>query len=194
MHPYRLYKEQNKKGRIIMEIKLRKVLECELDKLLEIYTEAFPKEERKPFEVICEHNRTGKAELSSILIDGQAAGMVHTYVFGEFAMVDYFAIHKDKRNLGAGSRVIELIREKYKGYKIYLEIEDASIGEMQARRLEFYKRCGLKQVGTYVNLFGVDMELLAFNDFSVSFHEYFELYAYMGGVEFAKRNVKERRI
>lgn len=177
-----------------MEIQIREALECELDKILEIYTEAFPKEERKPFEIICEHNRTGKAELSSILIDGQAAGMVHTYVFGEFAMVDYFAIHKDKRNLGVGSIVIDLIRERYKGYKIYLEIEDASIGEMQARRLEFYKRCGLRQVGTYVNLFGVDMELLAFDDFSVSFEEYFALYSYMGGEEFAKRNVKERRI
>lgn len=176
-----------------MEVQIRKALDSELDKILEIYTEAFPKEERKPFEIICEHNRTGKAELCAIVIDGQAAGMVHTYIFGQFAMVDYFAIHKDKRNLGAGSRVIELIREKYKGYKIYLEIEDASIGEMQARRLEFYKRCGLKQIGTYVNLFGVDMELLSFDDFCVSFPEYFELYAYMGGYEFAKRNVRERR-
>ena len=177
-----------------MNIELVRARENEFQKILEIYTEAVPKEERKPFDIICEHNRTGKAELLSILIDGDVWGMVHTYVFNDFAMVDYFAIHKDKRNLGAGSRVIELIREKYKGYKIYLEIEDASIGEMQSRRLEFYKRCGLKQIGTYVNLFGVDMELLAFDDFDVTFSEYFELYAYMGGREFAKRNVKERII
>lgn len=177
-----------------MNIELVRCREEDLEKIFEIYTEAFPKEERKPFQIICEHNRTGKAELLSILIDGDVWGMVHTYVFNDFAMVDYFAIHKDKRNLGAGSRVIELIREKYKGYKIYLEIEDASIGEMQFRRLEFYKRCGLKQIGTYVNLFGVDMELLAFDDFDVTFSEYFELYAYMGGREFAKRNVKERTI
>ena len=177
-----------------MEIKLRKALDFELDKILEIYTEAFPKEERKPFDIICEHNRIGKAELCAIVIDGKVAGMVHTYLFENFAMVDYFAIHKDKRNLGIGSRVIDLIRERYKDYKIYLEIEDPNIGEMQARRLEFYKRCGLKQVGTYVNLFGVDMELLAFDNFAVSFPEYFALYIFMGGYEFAKRNVKERKV
>ena len=177
-----------------MNIQFVRCSEEDLPKILEIYTEAFPKEERKPFQIICEHNRIGKAELSCVLIDGDVAGMVHTYLFDGFAMVDYFAIHKDKRNLGAGTRVIDLIRKKYKGYKIYLEIEDATIGEMQARRLEFYKRCGLCEVGTYVNLFGVDMELLAFDDFKVTFPEYFALYSYMGGEEFAKRNVKERKI
>ena len=177
-----------------MNIKLEKCREEDLPKILEIYTEAFPKEERKPFRIICEHNRIGKAELSSVLIDDEVAGMVHTYLFENFAMVDYFAIHKDKRNLGVGTHVIDLIREKYKGYKIYLEIENASLGEMQKRRLEFYKRCGLCQVGTYVNLFGVDMELLAFDDFKVTFPEYFALYSYMGGEEFAAKNVKERKI
>ena len=177
-----------------MNIELVRCREEDLEKILEIYTEAFPKEERKPFQIICEHNRIGKAELSCVLIDGDVSGMVHTYLFDGFAMVDYFAIHKDKRNLGAGTRVIDLIRKKSKGYKIYLEIEDATIGEMQARRLEFYKRCGLCEVGTYVNLFGVDMELLAFDDFKVTFPEYFALYSYMGGEEFAKRNVKERKI
>ena len=176
-----------------MNIQFVRCSEEDLPKILDIYTEAFPKEERKPFEIICEHNRIGKAELQSVLIDGEVSGMVHTYLFDGFAMVDYFAIHKDKRNLGIGTYVIDLIREKYKGYKIYLEIEDASIGEMQKRRLEFYKRCGLRQVGTYVNLFGVDMELLAFGDFKVTFPEYFALYSYMGGEEFAKRNVKERK-
>ena len=112
-----------------MNIQFVRCSEEDLPKILEIYTEAFPKEERKPFQVICEHNRTGKAELQSVLIDGDVAGMVHTYLFDGFAMVDYFAIHKDKRNLGIGTHVIDLIREKYKGYKIYLEIEDASIGE-----------------------------------------------------------------
>ena len=175
-----------------MDIKLRKALDCEIDKILEIYTEAFPKEERKPFEVICEHNRTGKAQLMSIVLDGDVAGMAHTYIYGEFAMVDYFAIHKDQRGKGIGKEVISLIREMYKGKKIYLEIEDPNIGDMQARRLGFYKRCGLKQVGTYVNLFGVDMELLAFDDFNVSFEEYFALYAFMGGEEFARKNVKKR--
>ena len=177
-----------------MNIEIRKALDSELDKILEIYIEAFPKEERKPFDIICEHNRIGKAELCAIVIDGKVGGMVHTYLFEDFAMVDYFAIHKDKRNLGVGTQIIDLIRKKYKGYKIYLEIEDASIGKMQKRRLEFYKRCGLRQVGTYVNLFGVDMELLAFDDFKVTFPEYFALYTYMGGYEFAKRNVKERKV
>ena len=177
-----------------MNIELRRCREEELTKILEIYTEAFPKEERKPFDIICEHNRIGKAELSAVLVDGEVGGMVHTYLFDGFAMVDYFAIHKDKRNLGIGTQIIDFIRKKYKGYKIYLEIEDASIGKMQKRRLEFYKRCGLSQVGTYVNLFGVDMELLAFDDFKVTFPEYFALYSYMGGYEFAKRNVKERKV
>ena len=146
-----------------------------------IYAEAFPKCERKPFSIILSHHESGRGSILKITQGGELVGFFFTYFFRDFAMVDYFAIHKDHRNCGIGERAIALLRDEYADRRIFLEIEDPDSGEMAARRLGFYERCGFSRVGTRVNLFTVDMELLSLGDFSISFEEYFELYVSMLG-------------
>ena len=173
-------------------IKLEKIEYNDIAKIEEIYVEAFPKCERKPFSIILAHNESGAGRVLKIMLDGKLCGFFFTYFYGELAMVDYFAIHKDYRNMGIGEISIGLLREEYSDKKIFLEIEDPKSSEMAARRLEFYKRCGFEQVGTYVNLFCVDMELLALGDFGIDFDTYFELYVSMLGKNRANKNVIER--
>lgn len=175
-------------------IKLQKAEYNDIEMIEEIYNEAFPKRERKPFSVILGHNESGAGSILKITLDGALVGFFFTYFYCDFTMVDYFAVHKGHRNSGVGEIAIALLREEYAGKRIFLEIEDPDGSEMAKRRLGFYKRCGFLQAGTYVNLFGVDMELLTLGDFSVSFEEYFELYISMLGESRAKRNVIERKI
>ncbi len=174
-------------------IKLQKVEYNDIQAIESIYVEAFPKNERKPFSIILAHNESGAGSLLKIMLDGELCGFFFTFFYRDFAMVDYFAIHKDFRNLGLGGIAIELLREEYNNRKIFLEIEDPNGSEMASRRLGFYRRCGFSQVETHVVLFSVDMELLALGDFNVSFDDYFSLYVSMLGEKRARRNVKERK-
>ena len=132
-------------------------------------------------------------EIDKITLDGEMVGFFFTYFYCDFAMVDYFAIHKDYRNRGIGREAIRLLSELYADKRVFLEIEDPESSEMAQRRLCFYNRCGFVQTGTRVNLFSVDMELLTLGEFDVSFEEYFELYVSMLGKIRAKRNVLPRK-
>ncbi len=177
----------------IDRIKIAKAEYNDIKAIEEIYNEAFPKYERKPFSIILGHNESGAGSILKITLDGALVGFFFTYFYRDFAMVDYFAIQKDYRNQGIGEIAIGLLREEYRDKRIYLEIEDPDSSEMAERRLGFYKRCGFLQAGTYVNLFSVDMELLTLGDFPVSFEEYFALYVSMLGESRAVRNVIERK-
>ena len=170
-------------------IKLEKIEYNDIEAVESIYVEAFPKNERKPFSIILAHNESGAGSVLKIMLDGKMCGFFFTFFYGDLAMVDYFAVHKDYRNLGIGEIAISLLREEYSDKRIFLEIEDPGSSEMAARRLGFYKRCGFLQVGTYVNLFSVDMELLALGDFTVDFDTYFGLYVSMLGESRAAKNV-----
>ena len=173
-------------------IKLEKIKYNDIRAIRKIYVEAFPECERKPFSIIRGHNRTGAGSLLKITLDGKICGFFFTYFHGELAMIDYFAIHKDYRNLGIGKIALQKLADAYEGKRIFLEIEDPESGDMAKRRLGFYGRCGLNREGTKVNLFSVDMELLTLGEFEVGFSQYFELYRSMLGDKLANLKVKER--
>ncbi len=175
-------------------IKLEKIQYNDIEGIEEIYVEAFPKSERKPFSVILSHNASGRGSLLKITVDGKVRGFFFTFFYRDLAMVDYFAIHKDFRNAGIGKAALDLLRREYCDKRIFLEIEAPESGEVAARRLGFYERCGFYRIGTYVNLFSVDMELLALGSFDVDFDTYFALYVSMLGKERAGMHVKERKL
>ena len=83
-------------------IKLEKIKYTDIRAIRKIYAEAFPRCERKPFSIIRGHNRSGAGSLLKITLDGKICGFFFTYFYKEFAMIDYFAIHKDYRNMGLG--------------------------------------------------------------------------------------------
>ena len=75
--------------------------------------------------------------------------------------------------------MLQELFEHYKDYGVFLEIEapdpEAKNNAERVRRREFYLRAGLEPMGTYVKLFGVDMELLGKNC-RLSFDEYRDFY------------------
>ena len=73
----------------------------------------------------------------------------------------------------------EMIREKHREKRFFLEVESlaapADNREERRRRKQFYLNNGMRELGVYARLFGVEFELLGY-DCEVSFREYFSLY------------------
>ena len=111
--------------------------------LRQIYEDAFPPEERRPWAQLfglerCEH----VAQL--ILSDGETVGFVVGWELPSSHYFEYLVIDPQLRGQGIGSQVIELLHHKYDDeLPIVLECEPTGYSPMAERRLAFYARFGL---------------------------------------------------
>ena len=80
-----------------------------------LYREAFPVTERKPFSRILKKRKTGGTQMLAIEDDrGAFLGLAFTICYSDMVLIDYFAIHKNRRANGAGTEALRLLLEKYK--------------------------------------------------------------------------------
>lgn len=176
-----------------MQITLKEADKNTLAPLRKLYRKSFPCSEKKPFSMIIRKRNEGKAEiLAAVNESGEFLGMMITAFDDEYVLLDYFAVEPNKRGGGIGSELLEKLRERYAGKKIFLEIERVGSKqgdlEQKQRRKRFYKRCGLTETGLYTDLAGVEMEILSFGC-EMSFVHYCEFYErYLGRL--AKKIVK----
>lgn len=149
-----------------------------------LYKSSFPDSERKPYYLMKYWQRCGKMELYELSDGEEFCGLFITVICDELVLVDYLAVCPELRSKGIGSQAIELARNKYKGKKIFLEIETTEKQcddlEVRLKRKKFYLNNGLSSCGFSVNLFGVEMEILAFEE-KITYNEYMKLYRHMAG-------------
>ena len=162
------------------ELRLEPMQETELAAYRALYLDAFPSDERKPFSLLQTRAAEGKAELLSIHYGDGFAGLVVTLLYQNYVLVDYFAVSPDYRNHGIGAKALDLIRARYAGRLIFLEIEDPQT-ELQERRRGFYIRNGILPTGLAVELFGVDMLILSDGGKPVPFEDYTALLLHAAG-------------
>lgn len=143
-----------------------------------LYRRAFPRSERKPFQMIRRMHRAGRTDVWLAERDGRFAGLAITINGSEIILLDYLAVHEKQRNHGTGSTMLAALYEKYAGLGFFLEIEapdrDDPTG-IKARRKAFYLRNGLTEMHVTANLFGVRMELLGRNC-TLDFDGYHDFY------------------
>lgn len=165
----------------------------ELRRMKRIYLEAFPISERKPFGMMKRKARQGRMEMLALLDGGKLAGMAVTVLHRDMILLDYFAISRELRGKRLGSEAIGLLKERYRGKKLILEIElakeQAPGAEERIRRKRFYLKNGIEETGIRIRLFGVPMELLSFGG-TVSYEEYHSIYEEVIGDCFARRVVR----
>ncbi len=129
--------------------------------------------------MIVSMQKKGKSDVWYCEKDGKFAGLVITINGPEKILIDYLAVSEKRRGQGIGSAVLQAIRQIYAGKGVFLEIEvvdeNADNYEERKRRKQFYLANGMTGMGVYVELFGVDMELLGY-DCSLTFEEYREFY------------------
>lgn len=161
-----------------------------LNKIEQLYLQAFPAEERKPFQLMVEKQIEGTMELLSIEDKNGFLGLAIFAFDKDIALLDYFAISPEFRGQGIGSRAIRSLQKIYDGKRFILEIETTKLQvpdlELRKKRKEFYLRNGLHTMDFDINLFGVEMEVLG-NCPSLDFDEYLDVYKHACGPRFAQK-------
>ena len=161
-----------------MDMKKPTVL-TEWFRLYRLYQSAFPAGEKKPFSMIRTMCKKGKSDVWYCTDDGKFAGLVITINGPDKILLDYLAVAKNRRGQGIGSEMLKKMREQYSGKGVFLEIEivdeTAENYEERKRRKQFYLSNNMTPMNVFVELFGVDMELLGF-DCQISFDEYQDFY------------------
>lgn len=150
-----------------------------LTKIKELYKSAFPRVEQKPFPLLRFNQKRGITNIFSIEDNDEFCGLAMTIEYKDRVLLIYFAIAEDKRGTGIGTKALQILLEKYKDKRLYLEIESTKVPcenyESRQKRKKFYLKNGLTELDYGVNLFSVDMEILI-NGKNLSFEEYKELY------------------
>lgn len=151
-----------------------------LKKIENLYISAFPKIERKPFDLILEKCNNGSMEIISIQNDNNNfLGFAIMILHDDMVLLDYFAVAPESRGQNVGSTALKLLFERYKNKRFILEIENTEIEcdnlEERKRRKSFYINNGMSLMPFKVNLIGVEMEVLTHNC-EVTYEEYYSIY------------------
>ena len=158
-----------------------------------LYRQAFPKNERKPLSIIKRNQKLGKSDVWYFEEDGKFLGLATTVNGRGPVLVDYFAVVKGSRDKGHGGEMLDALIHHYRNRGFFGEIELAEEGApdfiQRSRRKQFYLRHGLVPQKVYVDLFGVEMEVLAIGC-EMDFEAYYSFYCENIG-EIARKNVKE---
>lgn len=150
----------------------------------EIYLEAFPKSERKPFFVIKHSIKKGKTKILIATEDNYLQGFVMVIPYRDMVMVDYLAISSKIRSRGVGSKIMQEICRQFSNKKIVLLIErledHAENKEQRIMRRKFYFKNGFTSSGIFINGYSGNMEILNWGS-KVSVQEYMDLQQYALG-------------
>ena len=163
-----------------MELKKLKSIK-QLINIYKLYHSSFPKEEKKPFLLILIGILKKRFEVFSI--ENETDGFIGLAIilkYNDLILLDFFSISSDIRSRGYGSKVLNLLKEYYKNYRFFLEIENPydvkSLNlEERKKRQKFYIKNGFTPLPFRSNLFGVEMEILSY-DCTLNFEEYHSLY------------------
>lgn len=119
-------------------------------KVMKLYNEAFPKEEKIPIWLLKLLARKNKAKFYGIYDNKKFVGLVYNIYYKDIVFIFYLAIDKELRGQGYGGKVLGFIKQKYSGHRIILSIEpvdkNSNNYEQRRKRKEFYIKNGFKDM------------------------------------------------
>lgn len=150
----------------------------------EIYLEAFPKSERKPFFTVRHSVKKGKTQLLTAIDNGILQGFVMVIPYKNMVMVDYLAVSGKIRNHGIGSKIMQEVCKRFSDKRIVLLIEklddNAENKEQRIARRKFYLKNGFTSSDIYITGYSGNIEILNYGG-TVSPQEYMDLQRYALG-------------
>ena len=94
--------------------------------LKKLYKEAFPKNEQVPFWLLKRLSKKDNVNFYGIYEEAKFAGLVYNVIYKDIVFIFYLAIDKNARGNGYGGKILSLLKEKYKDYRIVLNIEEVN--------------------------------------------------------------------
>lgn len=162
-----------------------------IEKVKTLYFAAFPKDELKPFELILQKQKEGSVEILAIEDNETFVGLAITAHYKNLVLLDYFAIEEKFRNRKLGTSAFNLIKNRYRDKKFFLEIENPENLECnnkleRLRRRNFYLKNGVIELPYFVDLLGVEVKILA-NTAILTYEEYLSVYSNVFGGEISDK-------
>lgn len=133
-------------------VEIKDIRQRDFREAMEIYTGAFPANERHPVEVISERVDKGLSRLYITRSDDEVVFIALLYPLknSRFILLDYIATKPSHQGKGITSAFMRHLEDGLKGANLYLllEVENPDYGnnkETRLRRLNLYKRLGAKE-------------------------------------------------
>lgn len=115
--------------------------DAEFRELTELYTEAFPPEERREQKQLEEMLPIESAMFfNAVKYQGELAGLFVYWNFGTFYYLEHLAVFAEMRNQKIGQQILDWVKDHLKGCRL-LEVEPADT-EIAIRRIHYYQRNG----------------------------------------------------
>lgn len=116
------------------------------EELLQLYIEAFPADERRPWqsteELIVFADTHPEMKIRLITVDGKFAGlMIFWELDDSLRYIEHLATLPELRGQGLGKQLMDSLKDE--GASILLEVEPP-VDELTRRRVNFYRRLGLE--------------------------------------------------
>ena len=125
----------------------------------------FPKTELKPLQGMLNLMDRNAYDPLLVIEEGRAVGYAMVWLPSDRkgALLDYFGVLRGLRNGGVGSRILDLLAERYG--QIFGEAEapasdDPAENDLRRRRIAFYERNGFRVLDYDCALFGVHFNCL----------------------------------
>lgn len=167
-----------------MKVTLEAYEKNDLKKLKRLYLTAFPAEERAPFFLMMMKTRHGRAEMLTAKINGKFVGFVYMVCHEDLAYLFYLAVADKLRGKGIGGKIIDAVKERYSGMRIFLAREQLDeTAENYAQRVSrrnFYLRCGFTDLPCMIKEASVIYDVMGIGG-SVSAEDYDRLISAWAG-------------
>lgn len=167
------------------------------------YLEIFPKDERKPVELIQSSYKKQYTKIIEILYKSEMVGfmLLNRVKAKGYAVLDYLAILPQYRNSKFGTKALQILLEQEReGRGIFIEIEKVGLGKdikenlLREKRKNFYERIGFKKLNFDLDLFEVTYTPYLFSnikdDEDMIINEILNIYESISGKERIKQNCK----
>lgn len=110
--------------------------------LYNIMEYSFPEDERRDRDEQYDIAENSAFHALTAEENGAVIGFMTFWEIAECVYIEHFAISRERRGKGLGAEMIKRFCERFRGRRIVLEAEPPALGEIAARRVEFYRRLG----------------------------------------------------
>lgn len=128
-----------------------------------LFLSAFPAEERPPFFLL--RLKAKKSDMLAIRDGDDFVGFAYLICNRDLRYLFFFAITPEKRNMGYGTAVLELLKKRYQGERLFLAREQldptADNYEERIKRRQFYLQAGFSDLNCKITEMGVTFDVMS---------------------------------
>ncbi len=137
------------------------------NKVKRLYNDSFPIQERMPFWTLKFLSKKETVKFHVIYDKDELIGLIYIICYKDIVFIFYLTIDKNFRGRGYGSKILQIIKQKYENYRIVLNIEEtdpnSSNYKQRLKRKEFYIKNGFYNLDYTIKELNVVYEMLCYN-------------------------------